>query len=586
MAGNGEVKTVKTNKTVETVETVDSIIHKHLHSVIQSEDTELYGIFLKVYPFITGSDICEPAVRDVECDTEEGIVALRFLVYAFENGLADKTRFNIGVIQEKFTRNSFLVSKLSQTASARPIQFSMSDLTGVANVRNFNLMQTDSRLIAEKWSYICSNYFVRIKPHEIVRYIRDGTNRVGILNVPECRNIARLIDIFNNISAWVPTTILRHPKPKHQEKLIKKFIEIAIECRILRNYHALMAIYAGLGNTAIARLEYLWKKQKYNKRLKDLGQLLTPENNYKEYRAELETVVLCNTDKTEGRRGEMRDIAKCIPCMPYLGVIVHDFQHMMEAEFVDVGEGRLNPSTIETTLILVNRFLKTQVQYDAKCNADIDVVFDKLIIWSDERLYDTSRALYMPKSRTDALHKAKSLDTVKRKEKEDKKSEIAIDGADDVGTGTDTVAANAEDDMSEVSVVSNDTTSSSGGSSSDPKRRSRSGRRSRGAAELSGVVSLAEFDEMVTNGRSRSMTMAGIDRQLIARAAASAAVNGAAIPAANSAVSSDTRQRATQRRDTQRRATLRRATIRGTRSSAAGGQEGRGQGQVRPADSV
>lgn len=412
--------------------TRNNVIWKGLRKIIVSEDRDFYTFFLKLYPFISSNNIFNICLDKYEITSSDPTTknkarannVIDFLIHAYKNELLDKSTFDMSRVKQVMSENH-KVEKLIRVATSRNIYLNAVDVCNSPNVKNFNLMLVESNVIAEKLSYICSHYYIKIKVYDLVKYVRNASN--GKQDVSEdYHNITKLVDIFNKISAWVPTTIIRYPEKKHQEKLVKKFVEIAEECRKLNNYHILMAIYAGLNNTAISRLTFLWQKQKYNKRIKEIADLMTPIDNFKVYRAELETVILQNSldvPKIEGSLG-----SRCIPCMPYLGTIISDFQHMLETDPIDISNKCFIHDSLETILIMINRFLKTQKLYGPEYkHPEIGVIFDKLIIWPDEKLYEISKNIYLFGKKNPLIKKSKSTNALSRSSRKSIESNDSAD---------------------------------------------------------------------------------------------------------------------------------------------------------------
>merc|ERR1712054_514786 len=56
-----------------------------------------------------------------------------------------------------------------------------------------------------------------------------------------CPNVLNMIDKFNRISRWIPTTVLREQNPKNRVKMLNKHVLIAQHLKDLANYHILQA---------------------------------------------------------------------------------------------------------------------------------------------------------------------------------------------------------------------------------------------------------------------------------------------------------------------------------------------------------
>jgi ral guanine nucleotide dissociation stimulator-like 1 len=70
------------------------------------------------------------------------------------------------------------------------------------------------------------------------------------------------VDFFNAVSYRVIATVLKQPElaTKERARLIEKWIEVAHELRILKNFSSLKAVLSGLTYQAIHRLKQVWKE--------------------------------------------------------------------------------------------------------------------------------------------------------------------------------------------------------------------------------------------------------------------------------------------------------------------------------------
>jgi hypothetical protein len=96
---------------------------------------------------------------------------------------------------------------------------------------------------------------------------------------------------------------------KKRVTMVKKFIKLAELCRDLRNFSTLMAVLAGLNNSAVRRLKLTWQgvNDHMTQSLQTLDTLMENKANYKHYRDFL-----------------LKEEHTAAPVVPYLGKrIVH-----------------------------------------------------------------------------------------------------------------------------------------------------------------------------------------------------------------------------------------------------------------------
>jgi hypothetical protein len=110
-------------------------------------------------------------------------------------------------------------------------------------------------------------------------------------------SIRAFIDQFNCVSFVVQATILERIglKPVERARIVRKWIEIAQECRKYKNFSALNAIVQGLNTQCVSRLEKTWNevpgeaKAQFN----ELTEMFSQDQNQRIFREILMKVNLC-----------------------------------------------------------------------------------------------------------------------------------------------------------------------------------------------------------------------------------------------------------------------------------------------------
>ncbi|KAH3762773.1 cell division control protein [Pelomyxa schiedti] len=144
--------------------------------------------------------------------------------------------------------------------------------------------------------------FSRIKPTEC--FGLAWTKKDASTNSP---HILQMTQEFNKIGTWVVAAILKNPKEKTRQKVIKQILKICGALKDLHNYNGLIALISGLGSRSIFRLKKSWT-EKTTTAFNEFSHLL--ENNYREMRE-----LLTNTNP---------------PCLPYLGIYLTDLTFIQE----------------------------------------------------------------------------------------------------------------------------------------------------------------------------------------------------------------------------------------------------------------
>lgn len=144
----------------------------------------------------------------------------------------------------------------------------------------------DSSNFAQQISIYEFKLFKNIQQHEL---IGQAWNK-------ECKEekaprITNMINHFNRMTNWIVFEVTQSSdSPKDQAKKIEKFISIGRKLKRLGNMNGVMEIVTGLMSNSIQKLP-AWKvlSDKVTAKLKKLESVVTPSQNFKEYRRRIET---------------------------------------------------------------------------------------------------------------------------------------------------------------------------------------------------------------------------------------------------------------------------------------------------------
>eukprot|EP01124_Arcella_intermedia_P034493 TRINITY_DN8562_c0_g1_i1.p1 TRINITY_DN8562_c0_g1~~TRINITY_DN8562_c0_g1_i1.p1 ORF type:complete len:652 (+),score=164.47 TRINITY_DN8562_c0_g1_i1:30-1958(+) len=98
--------------------------------------------------------------------------------------------------------------------------------------------------------------------------------------------LQKLANRFNQITGWVGTTIVMEPEMKRRRKLICHFIAIAAELLQLNNFAGLMAMFVGLTQCCVSRMNLTWKSipSNFMDKWVKLETLCSPLGNFRNLR--------------------------------------------------------------------------------------------------------------------------------------------------------------------------------------------------------------------------------------------------------------------------------------------------------------
>ncbi|KAM6396491.1 ral guanine nucleotide dissociation stimulator-like 1 isoform 1-T2 [Pluvialis apricaria] len=215
----------------------------------------------------------------------------------------------------------------------------------------FSSFQED--LVAEQLTYMDAKLFKKVVPYHCLGCIwsrRDKKENEHL--VPTIR---ATISQFNAVTKCVVSTILMSKELKTQQraKIIEKWIHIAHECRILKNFSSLRAIISALQSNSIYRLKKTWGCVPKDIMLmfEELSDIFSDHDNYLTSRellmkegtskfANLDSSVKENQKRTQRRLQLQKDMGVMQGTVPYLGTFLTDLI-MLDTALQDYIEGGL-----------------------------------------------------------------------------------------------------------------------------------------------------------------------------------------------------------------------------------------------------
>jgi len=205
-----------------------------------------------------------------------------------------------------------------------------------------NLFQVvDEVEIARQLTLIEFHMFTQITPNELLNklWLNEDTKYKVAPHVVEMRSR------FQDVANWTAITILTaENKPKSRAKVMEKFIKIAENLKILKNYQTLYAILNGLNYTPVTRLTLTFAEittPKVKETLQDLNNIMSPDSDRKNYR---DLMIMAG-----------------LPCIPYLEILLSDIFAIEDMESDFMGEKLINiekQKRIYTYLTTIQAFQK------------------------------------------------------------------------------------------------------------------------------------------------------------------------------------------------------------------------------------
>jgi len=238
------------------------------------------------------------------------------------------------------------------------------------------LLSLDEDEVARQLSLIEMDTYRSIEPIEL---LNQAWNKPSLRY--RASHVLRMISRFNAISNWVAHIILNEERLKGRAKVTSKIIKIAQALHRCCNFNSLLAVMAGLNNSAVHRLRFTFEEisSKDLEIMKTFGELMSSDKGYKNYRSAIHNV---NP-----------------PLIPYLGVYLTDLTFIEDGNpdrVPDKPDGLINfrkRDMIYDVILEIQQYQHMQYKYEPVDSiiaylSEIPIIEDTKAM--DSELYDIS----------------------------------------------------------------------------------------------------------------------------------------------------------------------------------------------------
>ncbi|KAM4576066.1 ral guanine nucleotide dissociation stimulator isoform 2-T2 [Odontesthes bonariensis] len=213
----------------------------------------------------------------------------------------------------------------------------------------FSFLSFDPIMVAEQFTLMDADLFKKVVPYHCLGGIWSQRDKKGKEHLAP--TIRATVAQFNSVTNCVITTCLSNPalKPNQRARLLERWIDVARECRILKNFSSLRAILSALQCNAIHRLKRTWEEvsRESFRTFRELSEIFSDDNNYslsrellvKEGTSKFATLEI-NPKRAQRRHQQQRDLGVMQGTIPYLGTFLTDLV-MMDTAMKDYTEGGL-----------------------------------------------------------------------------------------------------------------------------------------------------------------------------------------------------------------------------------------------------
>ncbi|CAO2598233.1 Ral guanine nucleotide dissociation stimulator [Lemmus lemmus] len=208
-------------------------------------------------------------------------------------------------------------------------------------------------LVAEQFTLMDAELFKKVVPYHCLGSIWSQRDKKGKEHLAP--TIRATVAQFNNVANCVITTCLgdQSMKAPDRARVVEHWIEVARECRVLKNFSSLYAILSALQSNAIHRLKKTWEEVSRDsfRVFQKLSEIFSDENNYslsrelliKEGTSKFATLEM-NPRRAQRRQKETvsweRSQGVIQGTVPYLGTFLTDLV-MLDTAMKDYLYGRL-----------------------------------------------------------------------------------------------------------------------------------------------------------------------------------------------------------------------------------------------------
>ncbi|XP_058494794.1 ral guanine nucleotide dissociation stimulator-like 1 isoform X1 [Solea solea] len=216
-----------------------------------------------------------------------------------------------------------------------------------------DFLSFDADLVAEQLTYMDALLFKKVVPHHCLGSIWSQRDKKH--NKHCASTIRATITQFNAVAACVVSTVLKHKqiRPHVRARVIQRWIDIAQECRIRKNFSSLRAIVSALQSNPLYRLKRAWAcvHKDSMQTFEELSDIFSDHNNYLTSRellmregtskfASLESCAKEHQKRTHKRLQLQREMGAMQGTIPYLGTFLTDLT-MLDTALPDLVEGGL-----------------------------------------------------------------------------------------------------------------------------------------------------------------------------------------------------------------------------------------------------
>ncbi|NWR00219.1 GNDS protein, partial [Paradoxornis webbianus] len=264
------------------------------------------------------------------------------------DGDEEPGRWGVGVCRGPVRALQCSASPLSPAAVDHgSCTFQLVEENGVGDGKP-DFLSFSPEMVAEQFTLMDAELFKKVVPYHCLGCIWSQRDKKGKEHLAP--TIRATVSQFNSVANCVIATCLgdRSLKPQQRAKVVERWIEVARECRILKNFSSLRAILSALQCNAVHRLKKTWDEvlRESFRTFHELSEIFSDENNHslsrelliKEGTSKFATLEI-NPKRAQKRQQQQREMGVMQGTIPYLGTFLTDLVMLDTAmkDFLDSG---------------------------------------------------------------------------------------------------------------------------------------------------------------------------------------------------------------------------------------------------------
>ncbi|XP_027814449.1 ral guanine nucleotide dissociation stimulator-like 2 isoform X3 [Ovis aries] len=269
--------------------------------------------------------------------------------------------------------------------------------------------------LAEQLTLLDAELFLNLVPSQCLGGLWGHRDRPGHSHL--CPSVRATVTQFNKVAGAVVSSVLgatstgeglgevtvRPLRPPQRARLLEKWIRVAEECRLLRNFSSVYAVVSALQSSPIHRLRAAWGEATRDslRVFSSLCQIFSEEDNYSQSRELLLQEVKLQPSLEPNSKKSPRPASRGGGVVPYLGTFLKDLVMLDAASKDELENGYINFDKRRKEFAVLSELRRLQNEcrgYDLRPDPDIQRWLQGLRPLTEAQSHRVSCEVEMPGS--------------------------------------------------------------------------------------------------------------------------------------------------------------------------------------------